>query len=934
MKKIKLVTIVVFLVSAISLLAQERPQLLNPDIRYGVLKNGMTYYILHNEEPKDRASFYIVQNVGAILEEDDQNGLAHMLEHMAFNGSENFKGKGVKNFLENQGVEFGKNINAYTNLDETVYNVSNVPTDNPDVLDTCVLILHDWSGYLTLDGDEIDAERGVIKEEWRTRNSAGRRMSKKLAPTIYYNSKYAKRDVIGDMNVVDNSPYKAIRSFYHKWYRPDLQAVVIIGDFDTDQMEERVKRILSEVPRAKHPAKRIEYPVEDNKGILYDYATDEEAQYVYYTILTKHPSVPGTQKDTTYLYNELIKSLHRYVMNERLGNIQQKPDTPFKSAQIGYYNYVRTMDVLYMGGSKPDNIDLLGSMKALLTENERVKRFGITPTELERAKIKLLTYYEEAFKNRSEVSNDRLASTIKNHYLVGEPKPGVEFELEFAKKELPKITTNDIWEGVKQWSKDDDIVVTINGPSKVDFTYPDKEQIDELFKEVKEEKLEPFVDHVVDAPLVSNEPKPGKITNTSSIEGLEAKEYTLSNGAKVVVYPTDKNENQILFNAYSNGGKSLLKDEDLPTANVTAQIADKSGLGDHNLEDLMKILVGKRVSVWAGIYTFSERLSGSTTPKDVGTLMQMIYLTFEAPRFEKESYETVIENMKLRLKNAASSPQKIMSDSISFTMSGGDLTRRPIESLTYVNNIDFSKVEGIYRDRFSNAGDFVFVFVGAIDESTFIPMVEKYIGSISDNGRREKWEDDGVRPYTNGYVKAFSQPMEVAKQTNFIKYQGEAPYSREKELVLDIAKGILSQRYFETVREQEGGSYGVGVYSSFSKIPYDNYSLTMYFDCNPEKADKLVEIIHSEVEKLHKNGPDPEDYKKAIEGMVKTREQSLEQNNTFLSGIINQYQTGYNTALPKNYEDILNTMTMDKFSKIFKEIMANSQTVSVLMKPE
>ncbi|WP_185154140.1 pitrilysin family protein [Fulvivirga sp. M361] len=933
MKKLKL-TWVLCVFGTLTLTAQERPQLLDPDIRYGVLENGMTYYILHNEEPKDRASFYLVQNVGAILEEDHQNGLAHMLEHLAFNGSDNFKGKGVKDFLERQGVQFGKNINAYTNTDETVYNFSNVPTGNPDVMDSCVLILHDWSGSLTLAGEEIDAERGVIKEEWRTRNNAGRRMSKKLAPITYYESKYAIRDVIGDMDVVENSPYSAIRSFYKKWYRPDLQAVVIVGDFDSDKMEERVKRILSGIGAPNDPAKRLEYPVGDNEGIIYDFATDEEAQYVQFTIMIKHPTTKRENRDIDYLRDDLLTSLHRSIMAERLNNIQQKPHTPFKGAQIGYYNFVRTSDVFYMGGAKPDHKDVLGAMKALLIENERVKRHGFTPTELERAKIKMLTAYEEAFKNRKEVSNDRLARSIQNHYLVGEPKPGVAFELDFVKNELPKITVGEVGILAKKWSTEDNVTVKITGPKNVDFEYPSKEQIEGIFKEVKKEPVEVFVDHVVSSPLVANELTPGKTVATATLNGLEAKEYTLSNGAKVVVYPTDKNENQILFNAYSRGGMSLLADDALPTASATAQIADESGIGEHNLENLKKLLVGKQVSIWARISQFSEGLNGSSTPKDIETLMKLIYLTFEAPRFDRESYETVVANMKLRLKNAATNPQKIMRDSILVTMSGDNLSRRPIQSLEFVDNIAFEKVEGIYRDRISNAGDFVFAFVGAIDEASFIPLVEKYIGAISDNGRREHWKDDGVRPHGNGYIKMFSQPMEVSKQTNFIKYQGEAKYSRESAMVLAIAKGILSQRYFETIREQEGGSYGVSVYNSFSSIPYDSYSLTMYFDCNPDKADKLVGIIHAEMKNLLDNGPKEEDYKKAVEEMIKSREQSLEQNNTFLSGIINQYQIGYNTALSENYETILNKMTIEKFTKKLRDIMNTSNTVSVIMKPE
>ena len=933
MIKLKPLAILLLLNSALSF-AQKRPELLDPAIRYGVLENGMTYYIMHNEEPKERASFYIVHNVGAMLEEDDQDGLAHMLEHMAFNGSTNFQGKGIKNFLERQGVEFGRNINAYTSLDETVYNISNVPTEKPEVMDSCILILHDWSGSLTLSGEEIDAERGVIKEEWRTRNNARRRMQKALAGTTFHQSKYAERDVIGNMEVIEKSPYSAIRSFYKKWYRPDLQAALVIGDFNVDEMEARVKRILSMIPAATNPAERVEYTVKDNEGFLYQYTTDEEAQYVQYSIMTKHDAVKRENKNTTYLKNQLIQSLYSLVINERLSNIQQKPEAPFIGARIGYFNVVRTMDAFVIRGAKPAHIDLIGSMKALLIENERIRRHGVTTTELERAKVNLLKSYEEALKNRDEVSNDRYARNIKDHFLLAEPKPGISYRLEFVKSELPGITMQDVNMLVPSWTRKDNMVVTVQGPTEVDFEYPEKEQIAALLDEVTKAKVEPFVDQVVDAPLIADEPTPGKVASVRELEGIEAKEYILNNGARVVIYPTDKDDNQILFSAYSKGGRSLLQSQDLPTASVVSSLADRSGLGEHSLEDLKKLLVGKRVEIGTGISQHAETLDGSTTPGDFETLLQLIYLTFEAPRFEKESFETIIANMKLSLENASANPQKVFGDSVSISLSGGNLERRPVQSLAFVDKIDFARCEAIYRDRISNAQDFVFAFVGAIDEQIAIPLIEKYIGSISSREGQESWKDDGVRPYSDGFEKIFYKEMEVAKQTNYVHFHGAGNYSRENSVVLSIAKSILQQRYFETIREEEGGSYGVRMFGGFSITPYQNYHLTAYFDCNPDKADKLIEIIHEEFKNLLKNGPSIEDYNKAIEGMKKTREQSLEENTTLIRGIMSSYSTGYNTLLPKNYEDILNGMTVKKFKKILNEIVADRSRLSVIMKPK
>ena len=933
MKKMALFTFLLAF-TVINISAQNRPDLLDPEIRYGVLENGLTYYLIHNEEPKERASFYLVQNVGAILEEDDQNGLAHMLEHMAFNGSDNFEGKGIKDFLERQGVEFGSNINAYTNQDETVYNFSNVPSLKSEVMDTCVMILHDWSGSLTLAGEEIDAERGVIKEEWRTRNSAGRRMNKKLAPTTFYNSQYAVRDVIGDMDVVENSPYDAIRSFYEKWYRTDLQAVVIAGDFDLDQMEARVTRILSTIPAQEDPAFRTEYPVGDNDGILYDYATDAEAQYVRYTIITKFPSTKPEDKSEAYLRDDILAALYGSMIQERLAVIAKQSDTPFLGPAIGYYGYVRSMSAYYMAGVKPEGAETLASMEALLIENERILRHGFTETELERAKIKYLKSYEEAYKNRNEVSNDRRAIDLKNHYLVNEPKPGIAFMLEFVQTNLPEITLSEVNALAKKWNKEDNIVVTINGPEKEGLQYPNKDQIIELFGAVKIAAVEPFVDEVITEPLIAKEPTPGKVVSTSAIKGIDAKEYTLSNGARVVIYPTDKNDNQILFNAYSKGGSSLLKDDEMASVQYTPLIADWSGIGNFSQDDLKKLLVGKQVALGVSINQFSESLNGSTTPEDIETLLKLIYLSFEQPRFDQQIFENVMGQLRLSLENRASAINSIFNDSIQFAVSGGNTVRRPILDVAALQTYSLAKSRHIYQDRIQQAGDFVFVFVGAVDEAKVLPMIEQYIGGISDEGRRENWKDDGVRPFSDGYSMVFASKMETPKQKNYIRFQGKAAYNRERELVLNIAKSILQQRYFETIREEEGGSYGVRVFSGMSIAPYDNFSLGMMYDSNPDKAEKLMNIIYSEVEKLLKEGPSEADYQKAIEVLVKNREQGLEENRVLLQGLMSQYTKGYNTLLSENFEDILSAMTIDKFSTILNEIMSNSGSLSVIMQPE
>ncbi len=917
-------------------IAQKAPGLLNSKVRYGKLDNGFTYYILHNEEPKERASFYIVQNVGAILEDDDQDGLAHMLEHMAFNGSTNFPGKGVKNFLESNGVEFGKNINAYTNVDETVYNISNVPSLDPVVMDSCVWILHDWSGSISLEGTEIDLERGVIKEEWRTRNNASRRIYNQLAPVNFYKSKYIERDVIGDMDVVENSDYKAIRDFYHKWYRPDLQAAVIVGDFDVDAMEARVKRILSKVPKPMNPAERIEYKIEDNKGMLFGVATDKEARTTSFNYFFKHPATPRKDKNEAYLKEQIKAGMISSMMSSRFQEILKKPDAPFVYGYIGYYNRVRTQDNFAMGGGAKEN-EVLKAFEAVYTEVERAKRFGFVPSELERVKTNNLKSYENQYKRRDKISNDRYASQLKDHYMVNDPQPGIEFMYEFTKKYIPTITTNDLKGYLDKWITKDNSVFTISGPDKEGVSYPTKEQIEKVIAKVKKATITPYVDEAANLTLMEKEPTPGKVSSTSTVEGLaDAKVYELSNGSKVVLYPTDNVKSEIVFRAVSLGGESLLPTEQLPTALHFSSLVNRSGIGQLNETQLKKVLTGKSVGVYLSLGDYTENMSGSADKDDVETLMQLIYLSFTAPRFDQEAFDVYKEGLKPYYQNQDKDPGNIFRDTLNTVLTNGS-ERRPLNNIKVLDKMSFDDFKSMYADRFSNPGDFTFIFVGDFTTEELLPLVDKYIGGISGKTEHENWKDDGVSPPDQNIEKHFKFPMEVDKNTNYFRYYSDDyEYTAYNNLCLDIAASLLKKRYFETMREEEGGTYGAGVGSLTSYIPKPAMGINISFDSNPEKGEKLIEIAKREVENLINNGARSEDFDNVKESLLKGREQNLK-SNWYAVGQLNEYYlTGINNLVDGNFEKILNTLTLEDFNKAIKELAGNGKLrrYEIVMKAE
>jgi len=898
---------------------------------YGQLENGMTYYIRANALPKDRADFYIVFNVGAILENDDQDGLAHLTEHMAFNGTKNFPKKGVLDFLERNGVAFGHNINAFTSTDVTAYNLNDVPLDDPTVVDSSLLILHDWSNYVAFEAEEIDAERKVVHEEWRTRRNADFRMMKALMPTIYKGSKYAKRDVIGSLDVIDNCDYETLRSFYREWYRPDLEALIIVGDFDAKEMEEKVIAMFSSVPKAVNPSERIIFEIPNNKEPLVGIATDPEAQRNMIRVYYKHDVVEPADKNIDYMRELLIRELYNTMINNRLNELVQKENPPFIMGYSMYGGMQRSKDAFMLIALAKDN-EIPLALTAVLQENERVRQHGFTQSEFDRTKKEILRGYEKAYKEKDKQKNNKYVWEYFSNFLTNEPIPGIEFEYDFAKEILPQISLAEINSLPAKWITDDNIVVSISGVEKEGVSLPTEEEVLTIIKNTEDVELEAYVDAVSDKPLIAQIPTGSKIIDTETNDELGTKTWILENGAEVVLKKTDFKEDEILFEAYGFGGNSLIDIEDLPSADMTTTIVSQSGIGDFDNISLQKMMAGKVLRLNPYIGNTTQGFNGSTSPQDLETFMQLLYLYMEQPRFDEEAGGAYMSRIIAWIQNTSTDPKTIANDSIQFLMADRNPRRMPL-NVDKMNKVEFDKVVEIYNDRFSDGADFRFYFVGNIDEAKLKPLVETYIGGLTTSSKNETWRDNNVRPPATNAENKFNVSMEIPKATVFVNYNDDFKYTAENLVYLKAIKYILGLRYTETIREEEGGSYGVGVWTSASKYPYEGYKLNMKFDCDPERAEYLMSIIFAEVEKLQKTGPTEVDVHKTIEYFLKTREEKLKENSFWLGALVSIDKNKLNTISAANYEDIVKGMTPKKIQKFCKKIFKDSENVEVIMLP-
>lgn len=899
-------------------------------IRYGKLDNGLTYYIRHNEEPKQRGSFYIVQNVGAILEEDNQNGLAHFLEHMAFNGTKNFPGKGIIRYMESIGAQFGTNVNAYTSLDETVYMLRDIPVLRQSIVDSALLILHDWSSFISLEEKEIDNERGVILEEWRTGANANRRMWKEGNKLKYPGSQYAKRDVIGDTAVINNFSYQELKDYYHKWYRPDLQAIIIVGDVDVDAVEKSIFRIFADIAKAENAATRVLHSIPDNDTPIISIVTDPEATISMLGIEYKHPALSNEIKRTEQGYMlSLANSLIASMLNERFAKAKENPQVPFVEF-YAYYGDISKMNdafqvyLIAKEGREKEAFELL------LKEMERVKQHGFVSSELERAKKKLITAIENAYNERDKQQNRSLVEEYTRHFLEAEPIPGIDWEYNYVKKDLDaKISLEQLNLLVQSYISDKNKVVDIAAPEKKEVNIPNKEEVLTLINTVQNASIDAYTEADKKLYLMKRTPKAGRIISEKTDSIFGSTEWTLSNGIRVILKPTDFKNDEINLVCFSAGGTSLVESpQDLPSAMLATGIAAQSGLAKLNKFELKEFLTGKTASASSYINTYEEGIKASATNKDLETMLQLVHLKFSTPRKDNRAFEAYMNDAHASLANAASDPRKAFGDSVSMILS--DYNPRTVllntESLAQVNR---DKALTIYKERFRNPADFTFVLVGTINIDSIKPLILSYIGGLKTKKEKENWKDNHVRYAKGEITKSFDRPMQVEKTSIYIFQWAGVPFNLANRVNFAALADILDIRYTESIRENEGGTYGVRVSASLSDQPQEQAKMSINFDTNREKADRLIELVKDELNKIAAHGPQADDLDKVKKNLIKQHHERIRENSWWLSAI-KFYETD-KINLASDYEKEVNKLSIESIRETLKALMNNKNFIEIRM---
>lgn len=899
----------------------QMPLPMDPNVRYGKLDNGLTYYIRHNEKPENRADFYIAQKVGSVLEEENQRGLAHFLEHMAFNGTTNLPGMTLRNYLQSRGVKFGENLNAYTAIDQTVYMVTNVQTDLPGLVDTCLLILHDWSSFIALEDAEIDNERGVILEEERTTGGANRRVMEQLLPKMYPGSPYGERLPIGTREVIANFKYDELRDYYKKWYRPDLQGLIIVGDIDVDAIEARIKEMFADIPAPVNPATRTQFMIEDNEEPIVAIATDPELTSYQISMYHKQDATPDSVKgDVSYWLSEYLINLVTDMQNNRLQEIAQKPNSPFIYGYSYYGDY-------YVSPTKEawTNIvvpkDLAGieeAITAIVAETKRMQQYGFTASEYERAKADFMKYIESAYNERNNTENEKYVDACLNHFLSNEPMMDIETEYQLYQQIIPNLPLEAINAMLPEIIPANNLVMTLMAPEKEGEVLPTEEELLAMYNNAKNVEVEAYEEEVFDGPIVAKLPKAGKVKSETKDEVLGTTEWTLSNGMKVIYKQTTFKEDEIRMNAYSEGGLTALPQDDPYTLQVLGDIITLGGVGEFSAIDLPKVLAGKKVSVSPYISTYSEGMNGSCSPKDLETMLQLVHLYFTAPRADQEAFTSNMERTKAMLKNMELNPMITFSDSLNKVLYNNHPLTVRMKAEDY-DKVDYAKAMEMYKDRFADPNNFTFTFVGNIDLETFKPLVEKYLASLKKNKRKEDWKNIGLAVNDDNYVTHYRKEMQDPKTSVYMIYNGDMEYNLYNDIYMEVLSDVLDIVYTKSIREEQGGTYGVGVMGQINNRPEDNFMFYIVFDTNDEVYATLMDIAKAGLKDVAENGPRQEDLSKVLENKLKKRVEELQENRFWINTIVSAERD--NIDFVTEYENIINGITVESVADFAKQIV-------------
>ncbi|MCU4155848.1 insulinase family protein [Carboxylicivirga sp. A043] len=899
-------------------------------IRKGVLPNGLTYYLKRNLSPKGLASFYIYQNVGASLETEQQDGLAHFLEHMAFNGTNTFPGKSMLNMLEHNGVKFGKDVNAYTTKNETVYNISRVPSQRAGLVDSCLLILRDWCDELSLEEKEIDAERGVISEEWRTRRTAAFRVQNKMAPTIYNGSIYAYRDVIGELDVIQNFDPEELRNFYHEWYRTDLQAIAIVGDIDVDAIEQRVIELFSAIPAIENPKERGAVVIPDNQEAMCVHISEKEYKNVNINLKIRHKS---TQDNTLEgLRESYINRFFNALMKARYKELLLSAKAPFLNAGASYGALERGYKAFnfYVSANVGEETE---AFKGAYTELQRVVQHGFTESELERLKANTLVALKNSYHKRNSINSDAYCKAIKRAYLEDAIIADAKFKYQFGKEMIPGITVEEVSAVASRYLTDINRSYVVIGPEKEGKAFISQEEIEAIMDEVENSTIQPYVDMTpTDAPLMSVTPVPGEIVEEKDIEEFGAQEWTLSNGAKVVFKQVKNNSKKVILKAISKGGSSLYDTNDLPSFKAASAFVSGFGIGAYNPSQFKKITAGKTAACSYQIGVYNESIAANSMVQDLETMFQLVFMRFEEPRFDRLAFDKLMERNYYNVENEAKTAKSIMRDTLG-TLSANGNPRILKFDKAFLDQINFERMKEIYFERLSNAADFTFFIIGDVEAESLKPLVEEYIGAINTTGKVEKWVDHGDYFPKGKNEHRIYLPMTEPKATVVIKMSSDANYSRETTIYHNILGSILNLRFTENIREKEGGTYGVKVRPTGSRIPEMKLGLNIQFDCDPAKADYLKELVYKELTEVRKTVLQS-DLDKVVLNMKKNNRKALMNNNYWLSVLTKFYETGENRMSADYFDNVINNVTTKDIQKAANKFLKKADVLDVIFLPE
>lgn len=914
--------------------AQQMPPIpVDKDVKIGKLDNGLTYYIRHNEYPKGQADFYIAQKVGCILETEEQRGLAHFLEHMCFNGTKSFPGNSLTKWLESVGVKFGQNLNAATGWDQTVYRISSVPTAREGVQDSCLLVLHDWANDLLLDGEEIDKERKVIHEEWRIGMSPQMRVMEKTLPMLLPGSMYGKRLPIGVMSVVDNFPHQQLRDYYEKWYRPDLQGIIVVGDIDVNRIEAKIKEMFSSIEMPANPAKREYFTVDDNKGVIFAVGKDKEQPNARVDLMFKYDAMPDSLKgNMDYLAMKYLTEMVGMMLNYRFNDISMKADAPFAVAATisgELLGIVKTKDALNLVAIAKGT-DVKGSLESLYREALRAKRGGFTATEYARCRSEYLSQLEKAYKNRGQQENETLVLSYVENFLNNEPIPGVEAEYQIMNMLANQIPVEAVNQVYNQMVTDDNTLVLCVMPDKEGMPYPADAELAEVMARVSAEDIAPYVDNVKTEPLIEQLPAPGKVVAEKQNKEFDALEWTLSNGAKVLVKKTDFKADEICMDIISKGGTSVYGEEDAANLLFMPLMLQQYGLGKFIYADLAKYLAGKQASLRISLDDYDKEMTGQTTPKDLKTMMELIYMAFSGLNVTADEFSAMQNTYKGLLQNQAANPEFIFSHKLKQALYNAP--RKQMLDVSVIEKANRERMLQIVRERFSNAANFTFAISGNVNLEELKPLVEQYIASLpSDASKKEDVKRADLGMNGGNKTDVFVQKMEVPQTYAAVIVSGKAPYTLKNKLMTQMAAQIMSARLISKVREDEGAVYSIHTQGNLTRLEDTPLVIQTIFPMKPEKKDVVLKIIRSEFEQMAQS-VDPAELKTVKEYMVKSFTEALKRNDAWASNMAAYQLLPVNTLT--DAISTLDTITEKDMAQFMKMVMDQDNYHVVVLDPE